>query len=316
MTILYPWLNQAWERFCVNHAPAHALLICGVAGIGKRQFAARAAARFLCAHGTACGVCRDCRLYRAGTHPDVLIVTPEEGKTETTVDAARSVPTFLALTPHLAKNRVAIITHADGLNRSAANALLKTLEEPPADSYLLLVSDTPDKLLPTVRSRCQRLTLIKPDRKTALEFLVDAKQSDPARALDMAHGAPLLALALPVNATTLPDQLLKTLNGLRTRQMDASEAADQWYRHDISLGLSVFIDLLAALISVQVVGKSRPLVDTSIDELQMAIGQLDLQELYDLWDAALESRALCDGPLDRRLMWEDLFLRWQELRVR
>ncbi len=144
-----------------------------------------------------------CRQVAARAHPDLLVLQrdTEDGKTRRgiPVDDARGLPEFFAKSPASAPYRVAIIDAADDLNANAANAVLKTLEEPPSRGVLLLVSHTPGGLLATIRSRCRRLRFALPPPETAVAWVADKARvgpDDAERLVAMAHGGPGLAWRL------------------------------------------------------------------------------------------------------------------------
>ncbi|HEX5756525.1 MAG TPA: AAA family ATPase, partial [Arenimonas sp.] len=159
----------------------HALLLVGPEHMGKAEFADALAQRLLCAtpgdDGLACGRCRGCQLYAHGTHPDfrreTLQVNEKTGKqrSEIVIDQVRGLGAWFALTPQLGGAQVALIDPADSMNTATSNALLKTLEEPAPNRFLLLVSSRPGRLPATIRSRCQRLLFRLPPRAEALAWL-------------------------------------------------------------------------------------------------------------------------------------------------
>ncbi len=106
-----------------------------------------------------CGVCRDCRKVQRGVHPDVELIAREEGAREHTVDAMRAVRARAAVLPNEARRSVYIILDADAMNPQAQNAMLKVFEEPPAHAVFVLLADNPQRLLETVRSRCETVNL-------------------------------------------------------------------------------------------------------------------------------------------------------------
>lgn len=140
---------------------AHALLFHGEESIGKRLTALVLTQAVNCDASPpldppdACGVCRSCRQIESGAHPDVTILTATGDKGET--DHTREIESRFIYRPLIGRLKVVILDQADLLRREAANALLKTIEEPPPDSLIVLVSSRPEALLPTIRSRCQEL---------------------------------------------------------------------------------------------------------------------------------------------------------------
>lgn len=198
-----PWLapqkaalNRALDSDRLGHAP----MLLGSPGVGKRALAAWLVRRLLCLKpdaGEPCGSCRACELIEASAHPDFFDLGLLEDKSEILVDQVRDFIVSLSLTPSLGRSRVGLISPADRLNRNAANALLKTLEEPAGNVWLVLVVDSERRLPATVLSRCQRRYVAVPDRAGALDWLTlrhgDRDAAACASALTLADGAPLLA---------------------------------------------------------------------------------------------------------------------------
>ncbi len=194
--------DGAWKRLdraLLEDRLAHAMLFVGPPGIGKAVVARSLAARVLCSGATPpCGECDRCRQVEAGSHPDVRFVAVSEGKKEIGVDTARDIKSFIQLRGVGGAGKVVVIDDADRLSIAAQNALLKTLEEPPGRALLMLVSGNPGELLPTVRSRCQRIVfhpLGDDDLRSVLrkcgledasiEELLPLAQGSAGRALEM-----------------------------------------------------------------------------------------------------------------------------------
>lgn len=200
-----PWHDEAWARLAgalADDRLPQGLLIRGMPGLGGLQLALRLAAAALCeapsTGGDACGRCRGCRWVAAGSHPDLVRVEPDKPEAPIRVDAVRELGETLALASHAGGRRVAVLAPADALNAAAANALLKTLEEPPAGTVLVLVTARAGRLPATVRSRCQVLALRPVFDRTTEAWLAE-RLPDGARAaewLAAAGGAPLAALEL------------------------------------------------------------------------------------------------------------------------
>lgn len=204
---LPPWQRPAWAslaRRAESGSLPHALLLGGAAGLGKRAFAEAFVRAHLCERprdGFACGACRTCVLLDAGTHPDRILVTFEVNektgklRTEIVVEQIRALSSRLALSPQFGGWKIAVIDPADAMNPAAANALLKTLEEPTAASLILAVADQPWRLPATIRSRCQRIDFAVPARADALAWLRAQGATEPETALEAAGGNPGRALS-------------------------------------------------------------------------------------------------------------------------
>jgi DNA polymerase-3 subunit delta' len=202
-----------WQRAAIAGLLArrprwpHALLITGQAGIGKRAFADALALALLCEaprdDGSACGACAGCGYVAAGQHPDLRIIEPVDVNDDEAkpvewiaVDRIRALTQWAQLTSHRGGAKVALIVPAERMNGSAANALLKTLEEPPADTFFLLVSHQPGRLPPTIVSRCQLIAAPRPTRAQAVEWLAAQRIPGADALLSQANGAPLAARML------------------------------------------------------------------------------------------------------------------------
>ena len=198
-----PWQHAAWERLLASHRGGslpHALLLAGLPGTGCERFALAFSRYLLCAapvQGMNCGECKACRLTASGAHGDFLALEPTGKGQVIQVGQVREAIAFGAQTPGLGRCKVLLIAPAERMNAAAANALLKTLEEPPANTYLLLVTGAESRLPATVRSRCQVLRFPIPAPDECLPWLAEGSDSEAARqALSLASGRPLRAAAL------------------------------------------------------------------------------------------------------------------------
>lgn len=201
-----PWQKALLAQLLTQYTRGrlhHAWLLHGPEGTGKRDFALALATSRLCRErapdGSPCGHCKSCGLIRAGSHPDLLLIEPEENGAALKIDRVRQIGDFVNRTAaYSGSARIVILAPAEALGQGAANALLKSLEEPPGDSLFLLISHVPGALLPTIRSRCQPLQMPEPDvpvtRQWLQEHATDPEQVD--QALRLAPGQPLKALRL------------------------------------------------------------------------------------------------------------------------
>nr|WP_282452938.1 DNA polymerase III subunit delta' [Lysobacter sp. CAU 1642] len=217
----------------------HGLLLAGAGELGQSDLAERLAARLLCeapAEGLACGSCRGCRLRLAGTHPDLRrigLLERDDGrlKTEIGVEQIRQLSHWFSLTPQFGRGLVALISPADLLNMAAANAVLKTLEEPAPDRYLLLVCSQLQRLPATVRSRCQKWILQPPAAEVSRQWLQGEgiAARDAAQALEWAAGQPVAALELARDGgLALFREVSEQLDALATGRIGPSELGRIW----------------------------------------------------------------------------------------
>jgi DNA polymerase-3 subunit delta' len=200
---IYPWLSEHWSFFIQRFKSdrlAHALMIEGPADSGKLALADAMVGKLLCTQDQgqerACGQCRSCKLRIGGAHPDYFDIHPEEGSEVIKVDQVRALISKLDLTTSVSTRKVAYIHPAESMNGAAANALLKSLEEPAGITVLILVSHDPGRLPITIRSRCQAISVSQPDTQLVLDWLAKSsgKSSEQvSAALQAAGGSPLRA---------------------------------------------------------------------------------------------------------------------------
>lgn len=234
---LLPWHAEVAEHvraaWASKHLP-HALMLQGADGLGKGHFAAWLSAAVLCEQSEAtlirCGACTSCKLIAAGSHPDLLWVMPEEDKQQISVDQIRAASERLNKTSFRRGYKIAIVDPAHQMTPSAANSLLKTLEEPTPESLLILVTSRPSALMPTVRSRCQKITVRRPTTDESLQWLQQetGKPADAAL-LEFAAGAPLRALQFADGRfAQLDAQMQRGVSQLLSGESDVTQVASEW----------------------------------------------------------------------------------------
>lgn len=264
-----PWHQPLWRRLrdTVRQGRLpHAVLISGIRGLGKRQLAEGFGQSLLCAapgtEGVACDECRACRLCRVGNHPDLRLLAPDpEAKSEEIrVDSIRALIDAGVLTAHDGGYRTLIIDPADQMNPSAANSLLKTLEEPVAGMFLVLLTTQPQRLPATIRSRCQHLLMPPPQEASGLAWLQGQGLGGPDAlvALRLAGGAPLAALAFADPARlSQRGEAFEGFLGVRLGSADPVRVAETWGKLEVGLLLPWLMGWLQDLARLQV-GQSEP----------------------------------------------------------
>jgi len=251
-----PWLAPAQQQLQAAHRAGrspHGLLIHEAPGTGGSLLATWFAQLILCtAQPAPCGQCAGCRRVRAREHPDFIVLGPDaESKLgQITVDQVRAVSEQLSLSSYEGRGTVVVIEPAHALNRNAANALLKTLEEPRADAHLVLVTASPSLLPATVRSRCLRLALPIPGREQALAWLSEKQpqhRSAWPAVLEVLGVAPLQAVDADVpRLLALRDEMLQVLRDAAAGRIDVLRVADSWAKDDLALRLTCIENCLTA----------------------------------------------------------------------
>lgn len=322
VTPQYPWHDALWAATTADLGRLpHALLLQGAPGLGKQAFAQRLTASLLCAqpgaNAMACGRCHGCHLLAAGNHPDFMLLVPAEDKRSIVIDQVRELGTFFALRPHTATRKVALLTPADGMNLSAANSLLKILEEPPLGSVLLLVANQPARLPATIRSRCQRVQFAVPEREQALDWLGQQAGPNAALLLDLAGGAPLQALNLA--KSDFPGEratLLRDLDQLLGRAGDPLACAQHWKGVGAATTLTWLMGFVSDLLrcSMLAEGSGRCLNPEAAAFLIKHKKVLYLNKLFIYLDVIYKYKnMLYGGSLDELLLLEDALIRWRQM---
>lgn len=314
----------------------HSLLLIGQKGLGKFDLARRFAASLLCespqSDGVACGKCLACNWFSQGNHPDFRLLQPEalsddveaeDGKKkpsqQITIDQVRGLDEFFNVGTHRGGLRIVLVNPTEAMNRSTANSLLKTLEEPSPNTLFLMVSSEPMRLLPTIRSRCQVVPVPVPLAKVAAKILADEGVDRAEHWLALAGGAPGLALDMAASGQSAWLELL-------AGRLGAGRAADP-------LGMAAELekavkDSKGKLLLKQVVEAFQKwLVDLNLARNGLPVRyflqhQAKISGLADMipparliqsYRAAINRRQEAEQPLNARLFLEGLFLEYRAL---
>jgi DNA polymerase-3 subunit delta' len=319
----------------------HALLLTGQRGIGKLDLARVFAESLLCENPlpsrAACGSCLACGWLAQGNHPDFRRIQPEAlagddgnsgeggegGKKKPSqqiiIDQIRALDDFLHVGTHRQGMRVVLLHPAEAMNRNTANSLLKSLEEPVHDTLFLLVSDEPERLLPTIRSRCQQLPVSLPETSRALSWLSERGIPDAARWLALAGGSPFLAAELGSgDERALLDALVtEWVKGGRIDPLAAAAAADRAVKANkyptplkrlVEWGQKWLVDLILLR-----TGQAPRYFLAQAVPLAHLAGRTGLPDLLAFSRKTLQYRLQCEQPLNSRLFLEDFFMNYAAL---
>jgi DNA polymerase III subunit delta' len=310
-----PWLQSqrtrlqsAWQQ---QRMP-HALLIYGIAGVGKHLLAEWVARSVLCDRSegatlASCGECTSCKLYKAGNHPDLTWLTPAEDKTQISVDQVRDVCANLAKTSFRQGYKVAVVEPAQMMTTAAANSLLKTLEEPSSRTVLILVVTRLNGLLPTLRSRCQQMAVPVPAAEVVRTWLATQSPAVSANVLALARGAPLKALEYAATEAAADLQDVETgLAAYWAGRADVTQIAKRWANDSLPQRLLCLEYCLERLVHSALVQTDDRFTR---DILPTGGAQLNIKRVFESVDAVRELRARLDRvALQKELALESLLI--------
>jgi len=334
--------DQVWRELLARRARLpHALLLGGQRGIGKFELARAFAYLLLCARptaaGDACGSCPPCSWLGQGNHPDFRLLQPaalveseapaapdgDEAATgrragqQITIDQVRELDDFLHVGTHRQGLRIILLNPAEAMNRATANALLKSLEEPPAGTLFILVASEMHRLLPTIRSRCQQLPLRQPARAVAIEWLGAAGVNEADNWLALAGGAPLLALDLAHSGERrlLAAWLAEVEQGAALDPLLAAANLDKVVRAEKRPGaLKRTVDWAQKwLLDLMLTSAGlAPRYFCAQAPLLCRLAALSSPQRLLAFDRkALQYKVQCEQPVNSRLFLEDFFLNYQ-----
>ena len=333
---LLPWHQSLWQRLYEQHQQQrmpHALLLCGEAGWGKRSLALTLGQMLLCQQPqtqsphpfpVACGQCKSCLLNAQGTHPDLVEITPEAEGKPIKVDQIRALVDTITSSAQQGGYRVVVLGPAEEMNVNAANALLKVLEEPGDKTLFALYSHLPGRVMATIRSRCQALTLNRPGADAALSWLQQRLQSlelekplDPVELLGLAGGSPLLAQRLIDNDDAEQrKRLYQALKLIATGQSSASSAVEGLSKIKLIDLISWWLAVLQDVIRFQPTQQSDRIKNQSAQQLVIGLSKrLPMQQLFEFTDRIQQYRhyLISRNNPNERLLLEDLLIEWGRL---
>lgn len=339
---LFDWQQDSWQQImAMRERMPHAFLLYGSEGIGKAQFAEHLAKSLLCESpaeaGHACGHCLSCNWFDQYSHPDYRRVRPglldeeeaaadsEAGEggeepekksaksskapsKEIVIDQVRALANFMNISTHRQGTRVVVMYPAEALNVPAANALLKSLEEPNPNTVFILVSHKIDRLLPTILSRCHKIALSMPSKEQALAWLKTQGIKDAEIWLAQQGGAPLLALEMAQSDDV--KELGELLAMLAKPDIEVSlKTADKMQKMDMPRTVSWMQRWLYDVFSYKQTGLIRYYPKHHADIARLA-ERTSVDKLLHLIKNVQDRQAIASHPLSGKLFLEDMLLEY------
>jgi DNA polymerase-3 subunit delta' len=334
MDAIYPWQQNDWARLQdLRKRPPNGILLKGAKGIGKLDLAIRFGQSLLCQHpdesGFACGKCPSCHWFEQGSHPDYKLLQPDalslEGEEsedvrpasgkkpskQISVDQIRGLADFISMSAHQGGRRVVVIHPAETMNANAANALLKNLEEPPQGLLFILVSHSPQQLLPTILSRCLPFALAAPDAASATRWLAQQGVKNPDEALAFSGFAPLHAVQLDEQlGSEEREKLLRAVRQPAT--LDVFALADALQKTEQALVVQWLQQWSYDLSAMKLAGRLRyhPGEEAVIRKLVEPVESLNLARLQKHLQTAKRE---AQHTLNPKLFFESLLFAYRQL---
>jgi len=306
------WLMPVRRRLAQQHDAGllpHGLLLTGAQGAGQAEIGAWLAARILCrgAGEKPCGRCADCRLFAAGSHPDYRWVSILRDRKEISIDQVRALSAGFAMRSYRGGAKVALVAPAESLNVKSCNALLKTLEEPAADTYLVLAASRIDRLPRTIVSRTMRLRLPLPPAADALAWLASQRAAgDAASLLELANGAPFLAADYAeAGLGGLAAEMQEAVDAAIAGQLDIVGFADRSAKNVPSARIAWLESWLARCLKDAALG-GELFDDNRLPWLRSPGQDGKMRAGHVLLDQLREARRQVGGPLNTQLLFEGL----------
>ena len=328
----YPWQSLQWEKltdvFSSGRLP-HALMLSGTAGTGKTLFAGSLANLVLCEQAfenssshkgpSPCGCCKNCKLVQAEAHPDIRYFSPEEKSMVVKVDQIRLLNEYISKSSQQGGYKVAIIHPAEAMNNNAANALLKSLEEPSQKSLIILVVDQPGRMMATIRSRCQVIDFPMPNHQQSMEWLKLALPNSSLHEdlLELAAGSPIKAYEMSESeAVTQKQTMIADLAKVLKREVTAVSVAAKWQKYELQIVLAWNVTWVQQLIRYSMTNDAQLVKDdTLLKVIKYLTGKHPAARFYELLDKVQTSCDLVARKTNpnNQILIENLLVGWSEL---
>lgn len=318
----YPWQIKQWHDLLTRRGEQklpHALLFAGPKGLGKLDFARAIAARLLCqttciAEEPACANCQSCQWLVSKTHPDFFLVQPEEESHVIKIEQVRELLESLQQTAQQSGQQIVILEPVEAMNKAAANALLKTLEEPSGPVVFLLVSHQPGTVPATIRSRCQKMDFPVPPISTSLAWLKSQLplEQDLELVLALSENIPLRAVTFAQESHAAHNLLISHFIQLSENSLTPLEMASICVETPVELVFGGICLLLMDLIRIQQFSSHLITHAPQINTLTAIADKISSRQVFYFLDQLMMAKKHLNAKihLNMALLWEDLFIEW------
>ena len=348
MKNIYPWQNKVWQILAESHASrGHALLLSGRKGIGKLEFAQYLAKFLLCENSTqekaACEICSSCRWFEQGGHPDLCLVEPEalselsddistrvrsdigvnneirasntkskkKPSKQISIAQIRALADLVNMSSHRGGYKIILIHPVETMNVAAANALLKSLEEPPPQTLFILVTHRPHYLLPTLRSRCRQIAMPVPDFNQAVDWLEQQGVKNPKTSLAAVGYAPLAALEYNDSGYFVQhDAFIKSISALKN--FNPISLAEEMQKTDLPTVVNWLQKWCYDLMSFRLSGRIRYHLSKQAT-IKVLAPVIDPIQLSRYLRSLINMQRLSHHPLNPRLFLEEILISYAML---
>jgi DNA polymerase-3 subunit delta' len=316
----FPWHQKTWDKFAEarsrKHLP-HALLITGEEGIGKKAFAQKLLKSLLCfkpINNQPCHQCNGCKTYESGSNPDFMAIQIAEDKKQISVDQIRELSKFITLSRSFEAYRVILLQPVEAMNNNAANSLLKSLEEPADNTIIILLATYLNQLLPTIKSRCQLLTLPKPTSSQASDWLQAnyPEIKDVETRLDLSFGRPLLVLASNDEGVNQAAEFAGDILQVLEEKKSITEAAKIWEKSEHSRLIDWQLSWLQTFIKEAQTGVNHKGEDTSLlaQHLSKIKHRIKIDPCWDLYQQVLGQKKYIHTSVNPLMFIENMLTLW------
>jgi DNA polymerase-3 subunit delta' len=314
-----PWLHKntkQWQKMLLSKKVPHAILLNGIKGLGKIILAKDMANIALCENLSEQGICYQCsacKLLKAGNHPDLTLIQAEKNTIK--VEQIRTLSKSIRISSTKGQYRVVVIENAEKMNQAAANALLKTLEEPPAKVVILLTTSEMGQLLPTIKSRCLKINIVGPNSVDVTTWLKQQNShldEDILLAMVLAKNSPLIAQTILEN-DQLPQikSMLMDLKLLSLQQKNVLSVAKDWISEDFSQYLPFIATYLLNLMMYQnhLIQENHA---SSVDlQLELTQAKNSEKNILTFVEQIHQFTYRSESALKKELLLEELLIHWK-----